>query len=315
MTQKDKSDLCIIIPAFNEELCLEDFIDELSDTLNLAGVEYVISIVDDGSKDNTWGEILKLKNKFPETIMGIRFSRNFGKDAAIMASLENLYANAYLIMDADGQHPVEKIKDFIDLWKNNDYDIINGVKEYGKNVHFLKIFFSKSFNRLFEKLSGLKLERSTDFKLITRKVAAEIINCGDYYIFFRALATWVGFKQANIEFKVKQRQKGSGKWPTKTLINYALNAIVLYSYFPMYLLFSMGVCIFALSIYLFVKMLIYYFQGNVETGYSTLLALLLMSLSTNLFCFGIMGLYIQKILDQVKFRPRYIVMDKIINEG
>ncbi|MEW5818863.1 MAG: glycosyltransferase family 2 protein [Cyanobacteriota bacterium] len=311
MSQKDKYDLCVIIPAFNEELCLEDFIYQLKDTLNLINIDYVISIVDDGSRDSTWDQIIKLKNTFPEKIMGFRFSRNFGKDAAIMASLENIYANAYLIMDADGQHPVERIQDFVNMWKNKDFEIINGVKEYGKNVHFLRIFFSKAFNKLFEKLSGLKLERSTDFKLITRKVAAEIIKCGDYYIFFRALATWVGFKQTNIEFMVKERQKGYGKWPTKTLINYALNAIVFYSYFPMYLLFSLAVCIFILSIYLFVKMIIYYFLGNVETGYSTLLALMLMSLSTNLFCFGIIGLYLQKILDQVKFRPRYILTDSV----
>lgn len=304
-------DVCIVIPAFNEEVGIKGFLLKLNDTLKEIQMSYMISVVDDGSADNTWAELKALQSIIPESLTASRFSRNFGKDAAVFAAIESVNANAYIIMDADGQHPLELIGTFIRMWKDGNYDIINGVKQFGENASLFRRTFSRIFNYLFQKMSGMSLMNSTDFKLINRKVAEEILKCGDYYIFFRALTTWVGFKQTDIEFQIKKRDAGTGKWPTTKLIIYAVNAILLYSYVPLYILLSFGLLALVLSIFLFVKLLILYFMGEVPSGYSTLLVIMLLTMSMNLISVGIIGLYLQKVLDQVKFRPRYIIMDKI----
>ena len=112
-----KTDICAVIPAFNEEEGLTYFLDNLEKTLKTMGVSFIIAVIDDGSADNTWEVIHSFSKKKPDIFCGIRFSRNFGKDAAIMAVLENIEAESYLIMDSDGQHPAENIREFIRLWK------------------------------------------------------------------------------------------------------------------------------------------------------------------------------------------------------
>lgn len=305
----DQYTICLVIPAYNEEVGLTHFLKTLSDQMEKTGLSYVISVTDDGSKDNTWEEIKTLKGKMP--IIASQFSKNFGKDAAVFASIEAVDAEAYIIMDADGQHPIELIPTYIELWQKEGYDVINGIKDFGDNESHFRITFSRAFNYLFEKLSGLNLMNSTDYKLISRRVAKQLLNCGDYYIFFRALSKWIGFKQTNIHFQIKKRELGIGKWPTSKLFIYSLNAILLYSYVPLYLLLAIGIGVLTLSILLFIKLIIFYFLGELPTGYSTLLTIMLLTMSINVISISIIGLYLQKVLDQVKYRPRYIVMEKI----
>ena len=148
---------------------------------------------------------------------------------------------------------------------------------------------------------------SSDFKLLDRKAAEAIRKCGDFSFFFRATSKWVGFKQTDLQFEVKDRYRGESQWSYFGLTVYALNAILLYSYIPLYTLLIIGAATFALGGVLGVKLLFQYFFLEVSSGYPTILVMLLLSLSVIVTCCGILGLYLQKILDQVKGRPRFII--------
>lgn len=297
--------LCVVLPVYNEEENIEYFIEDLTRELEKTGFCYFICAVDDGSSDNSVSKLRGLKNGH---IRIIEFSRNFGKDAAILAGLENSEADIYVVMDADGQHRPHLIHDMIALYREG-YSVVNGVKQNYRARGMLSRFMSKAFNYIFERLSGMSLMNSSDYKLLDKKAAKAVTQCNDSSYFFRAMTKWVGFRQTDILFNVKDRQEGTSGWTYRKLVIYALNAILLYSYIPLYVLLLMGFGSFMFGAILGVKLLVDYFFYSVPSGYATLLALSLLSFSIIVICIGILGLYLQKVLDQVKGRPRYITRD------
>ncbi len=303
--------VCVVLPARNEADSLASLVPAIGTICEKLGLEHVVCVVDDGSVDHTWQTVQELYARAPRHVRGRRLSRNFGKEAAILAGLESVRADCYIVMDSDGQHPPELIPALVEKWRSEAADVVDGVKADPEGrVPFSRIT-ARGFNRVFGLLSNVDMRDASDYKLLSRRAVEAILACGDYNFFFRGMTRWVGFRHAALPVVVVERRRGVSQWGLGKLLSYAANAVVLYSYAPLYVLLLMGLLGLAISVSLGAKLLVQFFGGEVPEGYSTLLAVSLMSLSMTLVAMGILGLYLQNILDQVKRRPRYIVMDEL----
>jgi dolichol-phosphate mannosyltransferase len=311
MVSHEKLDkICVVLPAYNEEQNIYEIVSGiLSYSSNLKSY-IIVCVVDDGSTDKTWNIVKNLSDRFPSQVTGRRLSRNFGKDAAILSGLTAVQADCYIVMDCDGQHPIELLPIFIDKWREENFDIVNGIKSERASDSVFQLVSSRLFNHLFQKLTGLNLSESSDFKLLSPRAVHALTACGDYAPFFRALTLWIGLKQTNIRFKVKERKNGKSRWMKKALFAYAFNGFLLFSYAPLYILIILSLLAFCLTFILGIKLLLDYFQGKTPSGYATLLGLVLLSISMNMMAIGILGLYVKKVLDHVKQRPKFIVMEE-----
>lgn len=303
--------LSVIIPAYNEAEILVETVTQVQKYLEKSLDDFIIVVIDDGSSDRTWDILKASLPRFSGRLKAYRLSRNFGKDLAILTGLSLVSAEAYLVMDADGQHPPELIPEFVDLWQKQKPDVIHGIKRKRKSDSWFQRLSAGIFNKVFSLFSGIEFASSSDYKLLSRRAAESLLRCGDYHFFFRALANWIGFPQAKIEFNVSSRERGESKWRFRQLAQYAIDALVLYSNIPLYLVLGLGCLALILSLGLFLKLLWTFFLGSVPSGYSTLLATSLLSLGFIMTSLGILGLYMKNILDQVKKRPRFIVADEI----
>ena len=211
--------LSIIIPAYNEEKCVKRAYDAIQLLLKENNIEGEFIFVDDGSRDETYQMISELSLE-KENIVGLHFSRNFGKESAISAGLSAVNGDCAVVIDCDLQHPPEKIIEMYRLWEQG-YEIVEGIKkERGqeKKMHSLGARF---FYSVISRMAGFDMANSSDFKLLDRKVV-DVLNKMPERGFFRAISYWVGYNKATVEYDVRERVDGESKWSTRGLVKYAL---------------------------------------------------------------------------------------------
>jgi dolichol-phosphate mannosyltransferase len=303
------AELVLVIPTYNEYEFLSAFIDDIKNTVEDLVDDYKVCIVDDGSIDGTWKLIESICLTQKGKVVGVKLSKNFGKDKAILAGLQQILADAYLVIDADGEHPISSIKEFVNKWKQTGCDVIHGVKSE-RNKGFFYTTFSKLFNLSLSRFSRLNLVESSDFKLMSRKFVEAILEYGDYEFFFRGVAQDAGFTSEVIWFKEGIRQYGNRRWSNLRLVRYALNILIGFTRFPLQLIIAAGLFSIGLATILLLKTIIGYFQGIAPGGYPTMLGVALLSLGLIMSSIGILGVYLAKIYDEVKGRPRFLI-DKI----
>lgn len=297
--------LSVIVPAYNEEVMIEQASTAINEILESAGILYELIFVDDGSKDRTW-EIVTTVSSMNPAVRGLHFSRNFGKEAAIIAGLTAAIGDCCVVMDCDLQHPPEKIVEMYHLWEQG-YEIVEGQKSSrGKEGKF-HTFAAKTFYSIISAATGFDMENASDFKLLDRKAVNVLINMREKNAFFRALSSWIGFKTTHIEFDVQERQAGRSKWSTLALIKYALRNISSFSTAPMQIVTVLGVVMFMVSLILSGIALVQKISGEASEGFTTVILLQLLSSSIIMISLGIIGYYIAKIYEEIKDRPRYIV--------
>ncbi|HWK23750.1 MAG TPA: glycosyltransferase family 2 protein [Ureibacillus sp.] len=297
--------LSIVLPAYNEEKMIAKAAQVLTELMVQEGINAELIFINDGSKDQTWREIEKASTLY-QNVNGICFSRNFGKEAAILAGLEHAKGDCCIVMDCDLQHPPETIIEMYTLWQKG-FEIVEGVKvSRGKEskVHGL---FSKSFYKLINKATGFDMSKSSDFKLLDRKVIEAYLRLPERKLFFRALSFWLGFKSIEVEFEVQDRTEGETKWSFVSLIKYAVNNITSFSTAPMQIITVIGFFFLIFAIVLGIQSVINYISGESLEGFTTVILLLLGIGSLLMISMGIIGFYISKIYEEVKRRPRYIV--------
>jgi len=298
-------DLAFVIPALDESVSLVGLTENLQQTFG-TDIIWMACIVDDGSTDTTWETIVRLRHADPR-LMGVKLSRHFGKDAAILAGLSAIEADCYIVMDADGQHPPTVAKTMYERWINEHWDVINGIKRDRSTDTRTQRLSAWAFNRLFRRLSGIDIKNGSDFKLLSRQVVKSLLDCRDYNYFFRAMVNWVGYRQVDMLFNVETRIAGSRSWSFPQLVRYASNVLIQHSNMPLELILGLGLFSLFGSSLLLAKLLYQYLFSAVPSGYPTIVALLLISLSVNMIVVGLLGLYIKRIFDQSNGRPRYIV--------
>ena len=297
--------LSVILPSYNEEKMIPVAAETITGILDEAGIDHELLFIDDGSKDQTWNEIQRVSTLNPH-VVGVHFSRNFGKEAAMFAGLETAKGDCCVVLDCDLQHPPEKIVEMYRLWEQG-YEVVEGIKEdRGEESGFHK-FAANSFYALISKATGMDMAASSDFKLLDRKVVDTLNKMPERNVFFRALSFWVGFKKTEVSYCVRERAVGESKWSTKSLIKYAINNIGSFSSLPLHLVIGMGFIMLLIAVIFGIVALVQKIAGTALGGFTTVILLLLFSSSLIMISLGIIGYYIARIYEEIKGRPRYII--------
>lgn len=272
-------------------------------------IPFELVFVNDGSRDQTWEMIEKAAEKNTH-VTGIRFSRNFGKESAIFAGLANAEGDCIAVMDCDLQHPPEILVEMYRLWEQG-YEVVEGVKRSRGKESVLHRASAGMFYKIMSKAVQIDMSRASDFKLMDRKAVEALLSMPERNAFFRALSSWVGYRTTSVEFDVQERTEGESKWSTWSLIKYAVRNIVGFSSAPLQMITVAGVLTLFFAIVLGIQSLVKYFCGHALEGFTTVILLLLIIGSLIMLSLGIIGIYIAKIYEEVKGRPRYFIARKI----
>ena len=297
--------LSVIIPAYNEEEIIPKTVSTIDGVLNDANIAHELLFINDGSKDRTW-EIIEDAASKNKNVKGVCFSRNFGKESAVFAGLSQATGDCCVVIDCDLQHPPEKIVEMYRLWEQG-YEIVEGVKTSRGSESALHKFAAKSFYAIMSDAVGFDMSRASDFKLLDRKAINVLLNMREKNAFFRALSSWIGFKSTEVEYDVREREAGTSKWSTKSLIKYAVTNISSFTSAPMQIVTILGFLVFFVGLAFSVEALVQYFLGSARAGFTTVIILQCFTSSVIMMGLGIIGFYISKIYEEVKGRPKFII--------
>ena len=297
--------LSVIVPAYNEEASVEKAYFTISGILRDAHIENEIIFVNDGSKDKTYEKINTLAEE-QEGIVGLHFSRNFGKEAAISAGLAAAKGDCVAVLDCDLQHPPQKLVDMYRLWEEG-YEIVEGIKSDRGKEGAMHRFAANTFYSIISSLVGFDMSNASDFKLLDRKVVDVINNIPEKKGFFRAISFWVGYKKTSVEFEVQEREEGQSKWSAAGLIKYAISNITAYSAAPMQIVTGLGGVMLILSIVLCIWTLVDKLIGRTFAGYATVIWITMFIGSIIMISLGLIGYYVARIYEEIKGRPKFIV--------
>ena len=297
--------LSIVLPAYNEEMNIANTAETLAKLLEEQGIEYELVFISDGSKDNTYAEILKISQQNPR-IKGAEFSRNFGKEAGIFAGLELTTGDAVIVMDCDLQHPPEAIPEMWRLWKNGA-EVVEGIKTSRGKESLGHKLSAGLFYKIMSRLIKMDMNASSDFKLLDRKVVNVLLELPERNTFFRALSFWAGFRTEKVTYEVQERQYGESKWSFWSLMKYAISNATSFSTLPLQLVTIMGIISILFSAILAVQTLVRFLMGNAVEGFTTVILLILIIGGFLMLSLGIIGHYIARIYEEVKGRPKYII--------
>ncbi len=299
--------ISVILPSYNEEKMISVAADTICGIMEGENIDCELLFVDDGSRDKTWAEICAAAEKHPQ-VVGLHFSRNFGKEAAMFAGLEKAKGDCCVVIDCDLQHPPEKIVEMYRLWEQG-YEVVEGIKEDRGEESGLHRFAANTFYRLISWATGMDMSDASDFKLLDRKVVDTLNSMPERNVFFRALSYWVGFKKTSVSYCVRERTAGESKWSTKSLIKYALTNISSFSSAPLHIVTILGAVTLVCAVVFGIIALVQKFSGAALGGFTTVILLLLFIGSVIMISLGIIGYYIARIYDEIKGRPRYIISE------
>ncbi|MBE5839842.1 MAG: glycosyltransferase family 2 protein [Butyrivibrio sp.] len=307
--------LSIIVPCYNEQENIVDFYNELLKNeayFKSHDVDIEIIYVNDGSKDGTVAEVKKLHER-DERVHLINFSRNFGKESAMIAGLERAKGDFVAIMDCDLQDPPALLPQMYEAIVNEGYDSVATRRVSRKGEPPIRSFFARMFYRIINKMSKTEIvDGARDYRLMTRQFVDAVLSMGEYNRFSKGIFGWVGFKNKWIEFENVERQKGETKWSFWKLFLYALDGIVAFSTAPLAIASFMGVlfCLlaFIFIIFIIVRKLMF---GDPTSGWPSLVCIISLVSGVQLFCIGIVGQYLSKTYLEVKKRPLYIVKEEL----
>lgn len=295
--------LSLVIPLYNEGAHLHQVIDRVVPMLEICEPDHELLLVDDGSPDNTWSAICKHTDSNPR-IHGLRLSRNFGKEAALAAGLEQARGHVVIIMDGDLQHPPELIPKMLELHRRDGVPIVEAYKKESSLPLVSHLYY-----RLLAGLSGRDLNGATDFKLLSRKAVDAWKALGERNIFFRGMASWLGFERARLEFTVPERVGGASRWSLFQLIRLAVTGVTSFSSLPLQITTGIGVLFLIFSFVVGGQTLYMKFFGDGVDGFTTVILLILITGSCILISLGVIGLYLARIYEEVKARPRYLLAE------
>ncbi|MDX2188146.1 MAG: glycosyltransferase family 2 protein [Opitutaceae bacterium] len=299
--------LSVVVPVFNEARQLSFTVDAIASVMVREGWSYELILVDDGSGDGTWQEIVRI-SAVNTAVMGVKLSRNFGKEAALCAGLDRVKGQAVITMDADLQHPPDVIPEMVRVWQSG-FPIVDALKRKHCRQGFVQRLGARGFYGVLRRLSNLDLRKTSDFKLLDARIIAAWRMLSERETFYRGLIAWVGFKHGEVHFDVAKRTQGASKWPRLRLVQYAISAILSFSAMPMQVVTTLGFVFLAVAIPLTLQTLYNKFTGHASDGFTTVITLQLIIGSVLMISLGIIGSYIARIFEEVKNRPRYLISD------
>ena len=306
--------LSVVVPCYNEEESVELFYTELIKNepfFERENIELELLYVDDGSRDGTVKEVKKLIERDKRVHM-VSFSRNFGKEAAMYAGLENAEGDYVVLMDVDLQDPPSLLPEMFSYIKQG-YDSVATRRVSRKGEPPVRSFFARMFYRLMKKISKTEImDGARDYRLMTRQMVDAILAMQEYNRFTKGIFGWVGFHTKWLEYENVERAKGETKWNFWKLLVYSVDGITAFSTVPLLLASVMGVLFCALAfimiIFVIVRKLIF---GDPVSGWASQVCIMLLIGGVQFFCTGILGQYLAKTYMEVKRRPIYLVKEKM----
>ena len=304
--------ISIIISCYNEQESVPLFYEEMERVrqkdFNDVELEYIF--VDDGSKDKTLEEIKQLGEE-DDKVRYISFSRNFGKEAAMLAGLEAANGDYVTLMDADLQDPPALLREMYNLIKNEGYDCVGTRRVTRKGEPPIRSFFARIFYKLINKMSDVEMvDGARDYRLMTRQMVNAIISMKEYNRYSKGLFSFVGFKTKWLEYENIERVAGETKWSFWKLLRYAIEGITAFSTTPLILASVIGL-VFCLASFLMIILIIVrtVLFGDPTSGWPSLVCIIFLVSGIQLFSLGIVGQYLSKTYLEVKHRPIYIVRE------
>lgn len=302
-------DISVIVPCFNEAKSLPGFLREISDIMTeMSELNFEILFINDGSVDDTL-QILQDMKKQDHRIRYLSFSRNFGKEAAIYAGLQNARGNFVVVMDADLQDPPKLLPEMYRAVAEHGYDSAVGRRVSRKGEPLVRSFFARLFYKVIHKMSDIEIaDGARDYRLMNRKFVNALLHLEEYNRFSKGLFGWVGFKNKWIEYENVERNAGETSWSFWSLFKYSIEGITAFTTVPLVFSSIVGVllciiAIFAVFYFILRKML----YGNPVNGWASLACIITFLGGIQLFCIGILGLYFSKMYLEIKKRPIYLI--------
>ncbi|MFN0279875.1 MAG: glycosyltransferase family 2 protein [Pyrinomonadaceae bacterium] len=308
--KSEKEFVSVVMPVYREAAHIGEVLRDVHDALVEADVRFELVLVEDGSPDNSWTTLVEQSKIYP-MLRAARLSRNFGKEHALCAGLEMARGDAVIVMDADGQHPPSLLPKIIARWRETDADIIECTKiDRGEETLFSKVA-AGIFYWLWNKLSGFEMRGASDYKLLSRPAINAYLEMDERNVFFRGMTAWLGFKREQIPFEVAMRAGGNSSWSILHRVKLALTGISGFSSLPLQFVTFTGLVFLLFSVLFGIYTLALQLTGHSTTGFATVILLLLVIGSLLMISLGIIGIYLARIYDEIKGRPRYVIAQQI----
>lgn len=303
-----KKTITILLPAYNEEACFDHLQACMEKVLkDNPAYEWEFLLVNDGSTDGTLDKMMALYHADPQHWSYIDLSRNYGKEAAMMAGFDYAKGDAVIIMDADMQHPISAIPEMLQWWEEG-YDDVYAQRRSSQETWF-KRKTSQWYYSLLQSMTRVPIQKNTgDFRLLDRTCIEALRKMRESERNTKGLYSWIGFKKKSIYYDQLERQQGASKWKFSQLLNLAINGLTSYTVAPlrisMYLGIGVSMVAFIYLIYILITTLLY---GDPVAGYPTIMVTFLFLSGIQLLTLGIIGEYLGRIFNETKNRPGYFV--------
>lgn len=301
--------LSIVVPCYNEMETVAIFYRETSKVVEKMDMKYEIIFVNDGSRDNTLSELQKVYEEHKDVVRVIDFSRNFGKEAGLLAGLEYAKGDYITVMDVDLQDPPEFLPVMFKTMEEKGVDIVGTRRVSRKGEPPIRSFFARQFYKLINKFSDVEIvDGARDFRLMTRQVVDSILELKEYHRFSKGIFVWVGYKTEYLEYENVERVAGETSWSFWKLLSYAFEGIIAFTVAPLRIATFMGVLIsvvaFLTMVFVIVRAMMF---GDPVSGWPSMVTIMLFLGGIQLLALGIIGEYLSKTYMEVKKRPNYIV--------
>ena len=300
--------LSVVAPVFNEQDLVEEFYARVSKAL--AGFNFELVLVDDGSTDATPAILRRLASNDPRVHV-VYLSRNFGHQTALTAGLDHARGDAVVMLDADLQDPPELIPSMVDHWRAG-CDVVYAVREHREGESYFKLATARWFYRLFDKLTQVQLHHNSgDFRLLDRRPLDALLSMRERDRFLRGMTVWVGYRQAAVPYRRDPRYAGETKYTLPKMLRFSLDAIFSFSHRPLQLATLLGFLVSTLALIAIPVVVILRIVGSYLPGFGTLTIAVLLLGGVQLIAIGIVGEYVSRIYDEVKGRPLYLVRSRL----
>ncbi|MDR2574401.1 MAG: glycosyltransferase family 2 protein [Desulfovibrio sp.] len=301
--------LSVISPVYCESDNITVFLDALEASLAPLDHSYEIILIDDGSTDDSW-HCMRREAEKRSALRCLRFSRNFGKEAALAAGLDEAKGEAIIVMDSDLQHPPSLIAEMTRIWRDDEADIVEAVKETRQKESFANRLFATLFYKTYAFFTSDDIEGASDFKLLDRSAVDALKQLGESRVFFRGMTRWLGFRRRAIPFTPPERGCGSGKWSFPAKLRLALDSLTAYSAKPLSAIFLLTVLFCLFAVLTGGEALLTWLNGEAMSGFTTVILLILISAAAVLTSICVLALYIRQIFYEAKKRPRYLISER-----
>lgn len=306
----------VVVPCYNEEETIQIFYDEMKKYIpKMEDLEFEFIFVDDGSKDRSLAEMKRLASE-DSRVKYISFSRNFGKEAGLFAGLEAATGDYIVTMDVDLQDPPFLLEEMYHAVRDEGYDCAATMRTDRKGEAPIRSWFARKFYRLINKISNADIvDGARDYRFMTRQMVNSILSMKEYNRFTKGIFGWIGFKTKWIPFENVERVAGTTKWSFWKLFLYALEGIVAFSTAPLWISSLVGLfcCFVAVIVLIFIVIRALLF-GDPVAGWPSIISTIVLIGGLQMFCMGILGMYLAKLYLEAKNRPIYITRETNIEE-